>query len=193
MRTHILNKWTPEELSQAIGYEIPAALMQGLLKDLNLPEISRLGDKANAKIAIKRFEKAQNAIQYRAKSIDAMKSKTMADIEKYLKVIHRGQVMKKGNYTGFKSRFFVLQGGEIKYWRNHHAFSSKKASLGTLSCSGMTVQAINSSTNTCSNHPTTGQPGLRWKQVGSEKPEKGSEIKHAKLATALLKKLQALQ
>lgn len=54
---------------------------------------------------------------------------------------HEGPVRKRGQLnTAFKSRYFVLSEGLLRYYKTKHDYMAKRAEQGTLSCHNMRVE-----------------------------------------------------
>ena len=56
---------------------------------------------------------------------------------------HEGPVRKRGQVnTAFKSRYFVLSEGLLRYYKTKHDYMAKRAEQGTLSCHNMQVEKL---------------------------------------------------
>ena len=114
--------------------------MQILLEDLNVPQLSALGNKTDAKSALWRLQQTWKTRTLRVSSIQA-RSELHSRGNHADKVFNEGVVWKRGRWnSAYKRRHFVLERSEIKYYSSKEAWLAKKSSLGSMSCSGMTIK-----------------------------------------------------
>jgi hypothetical protein len=139
VRSHTMNQWTPEELSDTVGYKISTKNLKKILRTLGISQFSNLtAEKGLAAKVQNRFERAQRSSEYKRRSLQMLQETS----DGCQQVDHIGEVLLRNRFRpGYTRRFLVLQGRELHFHESREAWESGARSLDTVNCHCMTIES----------------------------------------------------